>query len=146
MNDCTKAADAVVGVKDLTLIVAVVIIILMTVLIERSFISKERSQIALMKALGFKSRSVINIHILRFMLICGLSLAAAAALSIPMTKLIMDPIFSIMGATNGISYANDTLGTFLVLPAVIFGAVILASFVTSLYTKTISASDTAAIE
>ncbi len=146
VNDCTKAADAVRSVKDLTLAVALIIIILITVLMERSFISKETAEIALMKAIGFKSRSLICIHVLRFMIITAISIVAAAVISTPATKLIMDPIFAVMGASSGIEYAVNGKETFLIFPAVIFAAVTAVTFITALYTKTVKASDTAAIE
>ncbi len=146
VNDCTKAADAVKKVKELTLAVSLIIIVLITVLMERSFISKQRQEIALMKAMGFKSRSVIGIHIMRFIIISAMSLIAAAVLCLPVTKLIMDPIFGIMGAISGIGYSVNAAETFLLLPALIFAAVIAGTFITALYTATVKANDTASIE
>ena len=146
VNDCTKAADAVMGAKKLTLIVAVMVLIMISVLVERSFISKEKSEIALMKALGFKSRSVVHIHVMRFMVITLVSLVMAAVLSVPVTKLVMDPIFAMMGAAKGIDYAIDPVETFVIFPVIIFGAVIAGALLTALYTKNIKASDTADIE
>ncbi|MBQ5312069.1 MAG: ABC transporter permease [Oscillospiraceae bacterium] len=146
VNDCTKAADAVKKVKDLTLAVSLIIIVLITVLIERSFISKERQDIALMKAIGFKSRSVIGIHVLRFIIIAAISTAAAMALSLPVTKLVMDPIFGMMGAISGVGYAVNAKETFLLLPLLILASVSAGSFITALYTATVKASDTASIE
>ncbi len=146
VKDCTKAADTVTKVKHLTLIVAVCIMIMMTVLIERSFISKERAEIALMKAIGFGNRSVIKIHVLRFVIISVCSLVLAAVLGIPATKLAMDPIFAMMGASGGIAYSVNIAETFFIYPAVIFASVIAGSFVISLFTAGIKASDTADIE
>ncbi len=146
VNDCTKAADAVMDVKFLTLIVALVIILLITVLIERSFISKEKAEIALMKAMGFKGRSVINIHVLRFVIIAAISIIIAAALSIPATKVTMDPIFGMMGASKGVDYSTNITETFVIFPLVIMAAVSAGAFITALYTLTVKASDTADIE
>ena len=144
--DCTKASDAIMSAKNLTMAVTLIIIIMVSVLLERSFISKERSEIALMKAIGFKSRSVVGIHMLRFMLIAAISIIIAAAVSDPATKFIMDPIFSLMGILNGIEYAHDHLANFVILPAAVFAAVTAGTFFTALYTGSIKASDTSNIE
>ena len=76
----------------------------------------------------------------------AISIVAAAVISTPATKLIMDPIFAVMGASSGIEYAVNGMETFLIFPAVIFAAVTAVTFITALYTKTVKASDTAAIE
>lgn len=146
VRDCTKAADAVAGAKNLTLIVALLIIVMMSVLLERSFISKEKSEIALMKAVGFGSGSVIGIHVLRFVMIAAVSVILAMLVSRPVTKLVMDPLFSMMGVLKGLRYANNRFETFVLIPAVIFASVTAGAFFTSLGMKQISASDTSNIE
>lgn len=146
VRDCTKAADAVAGAKNLTLIVALVIIVMMSVLLERSFISREKPEIALMKAVGFRNSSVILIHVLRFVMIAAVSLLIAIPISGPVTKLIMDPLFSIMGVLKGLQYAHNSFETFVLIPAVIFAAVTAGAFFTALYTGSVRASDTSDIE
>ena len=105
VDDSTKASGAIGGVKNLTMIVSVIIIVLISILLERSFISKERAEIALEKAIGFKNRSVIWTHVLRFVMIAAVSVAIAALLSAPVTKLVMNPLFAMMGAVKGVPYA-----------------------------------------
>lgn len=144
--DCTKAADAVNGAKNLTMIVSMIIIVMMSVLLERSFISKEKSEIALMKAMGFGSRSVIGIHLLRFLLIGAVSVVTAAIISDPMTELIMNPMFSLMGILKGLTYAHNRVESFVIFPAAVLAAVMGGTFFTALGTGGIKASDTSNIE
>ena len=140
------AGDTLTSVRDLTLIVSLLIIILMTVLLERSFISKERTEIALMKAVGFRNRSVIGVHVLRFLLIAGVSVGAAAVLSTPATRLLMAPLYQALGSVKTFIISIDSLGSYVVLPAAVLAAVVLSASLTAVYTGSIKASDTANIE
>ena len=146
VDDCAKTADAMSGAKNLTMGVSLLIILLMSILLERSFISKEQAEIALMKAIGFKNRSVIGIHVLRFVIITAVSVLLASLFGEPATKLIMDPVFAMLGALRGISYAHNPLETFVIFPAIVFSAVMAGTFFTALSMRRIKASDTASIE
>lgn len=140
------AGDTITGVKNLTLIVSLLIIILMTVLLERSFISKERTEIALMKAVGFRNRSVVGIHVLRFVMIAAVSVLLAAAVSAPATRLIMRPVYQALGSVRTFIVSIDSRENFIVLPLAVLTAVVCSAAVTALYTGSVKASDTAAIE
>ena len=146
VKDCTGAADIIAAVKNMILIITLVIVILIAVLMERSFISREKAEIALMKAVGFNSLSVIAHHTIRFAVVAFLSSLLAGALCLPLTKLTIDPIMGIMGAINGVGYEIKAAEIFGIYPVIILSVTILAAFITALYTKTIRSSDTADIE
>ena len=65
----------------------------------------------------------------------------AAALCMPATKLAIDPIFSIMGAVNGVNYEIAFAEIFLLYPAILVAVAIIAAFFTTIYTNTIKSSD-----
>ena len=142
----TGAADIISGVKNLVLAISLVIIIMISVLMERSFITKEKAEIALMKAVGFKSSSVIAQHTARFAIISVISALVAIALCAPLTKLIADPIFGVMGAVSGVSYEIRPFEIFAVYPLAVMAATIIGTFFAALYTRSIKASDTSDIE
>lgn len=146
VKDSTGAGDIVAGVKNLVLIIALIIIIMISVLMERSFISKEKSEIALMKALGFRNSAVYAHHTARFFIVGVVASVVSMLLCKPLTKLAVDPIFSVMGAVAGISYEIRPVEIFVVYPLVILSATLAGTFMTSLYTKSIKASDTSNIE
>lgn len=146
VNDCTGVSEMIAGVKNMALVISLIIVVMIAVLMERSFISKEKSEIALMKAMGFKSRSVIAQHTLRFTLAVAAAEIIAAVIYIPLTKLIMNPIMGIMGATGRIDYRIDPLEQLVLYPLIILAATALAAALTALYTRTIQASDTSNIE
>ncbi len=146
VKDCTGASDIIAAVKNMVLIITLIVVILIAVLMERSFISREKAEIALMKAIGFRNRSVMAHHTLRFAIVALTASVIAAALCLPLTKLAIDPIMGIMGAVNGVGYEIVPGEIFAVYPVIILAVTILAAFMTSLYTNTIRSSDTADIE
>jgi putative ABC transport system permease protein len=133
----TGSAKAIGTAKDLVLIIAMVIAALVTVLMERSFISKETPEIALMKALGFKNGSVCARHTLRFVVLMVFATLIASALTVPFTALVSNRIFAVMGALSGIRYRIRPLEIFAVYPLMISAVVTASAFFTSLYIKTI---------
>ena len=142
----TVVGDTIGSIKDLVLLIAIIIIGMISILIERSFISKEKSQIALMKALGFSNTDVILYHTIRFGIAVVISGILAAALCIPLTSISCDPVFAVMGAVNGVEYKIIPLEVFGLYPSIVLICTTIAVFCTALYTKTIRSSDTASIE
>ena len=146
VKDCMGVGDMIAAVKNLVLMLSLIIIILLAVLMERSFISKERSEIALLKAVGFDSGSVILYHTMRFGITVIIAIVTASALLMPLTKLIIDTIFGMMGAIGNIEYQFNVLEIFGAYPVIIFCVTVLSAALTALYTKAIKSSDTASIE
>ena len=137
--------DTINGVKFMVILITFIIIIMISVLMERSFISKERSEIALMKAMGFKTGSVIAQHTLRFAIVAVIASIVSIAFGTPVTKLFIDPIFGITGAINGVEYNIKPIEVCIIYPIVVIGATVLGAALTALYMKKIKASDTADI-
>lgn len=146
VGDCTKSAGAVNGVKALTMVIAMIAAVMMCVLIESAFISRERSEIALMKAIGFRNRSVIGIHIGRFSIISIISALLALALHLPATKLLITPILGLLGAGSGIRYEINAPETFVLIPLVMLAAILFSVWLTALRTNAVKASDISDIE
>ena len=143
--DCIGVVPTMETVQKLLLAITIVVITLVVVLMERSFISDEKNEIAILKAVGFKDRRVILYHMIRFGLATLVAVIFAGAISIPLTYLTIGPIFQSMGMTT-MTFAINPLSIFVVYPLIILAATLLVAFVTSLITKTIKSSDTASIE
>ncbi len=142
---CVKVYDMVCSVKLLLMGITMIVIMLVTILVERSFIADEFSQIAVLKAMGFRDRDVIRWQTLRFGMVAFLAAVLAAIASIPMTRLCISPIFGMMGARK-IDYNIKPLEIFLIYPGMVFTVTMLFAWLTALYTKKISCKDTANIE
>lgn len=141
----TGVADTMDSVCYLLLGITIVVVILVAVLMERSFIFDEKGQIALLKAIGFKSRDILRWHILRFMIVAVLSEFLAIVLVMPVTRLWCNPIFRMMGAIN-VKYNFNPLTVIGVYPGAILFVTLLAVSITALYTRMIKPNDTANIE
>ena len=146
IDTVTGSSDTVKSVRDLVLMISLIVIILIAILMERSFISKEKAEIALMKAVGFKNGSIMVQHTGRFLISVIFAQIIAAALCVPLLRLLIDPIFSSLGASAGIEYQFNALEQFVTYPLIITAAVVVSAFLTAIYIRTIKASDTANIE
>lgn len=139
------AKDMVEQLTQILLGVIFVVIMLMVLLMERTFVADEVGQIAILKAIGFKNTRIIQWHALRFGIIAFLSVLAAAALSIPVTKLCIAPVFEMMGNVK-VDFVFDKLQLFLIYPGIIcIGTIGIAGCV-SLYTRKVAGRDTASLE
>jgi putative ABC transport system permease protein len=112
----------------IAVIEAVVIFInmLIAVLMIRSFITKEKGEIAVMKAIGFKTRSLIAWQALRIGIVFAVSGILAALLSEPLSMLGVGPVFKMMGAGSIHFYINPT-EIYVQWPVIILSVTMLAS-------------------
>ena len=144
-NRITSCSDILDGVKYGLMGVTVVVILLAVILMERSFISDEKSQIALLKAIGFKDARIISWHVIRFGIVSFVAALVAIVLNKPATALLLTPIFNIMGGRS-IIYKIDNLSVYAAIPLIAVAATILFTTITAQYSRTIKANDTASIE
>lgn len=144
-DDCMGAASTMESVQYLLLGITLIVVLLVCILIERSFLADERSQIAILKAIGFSNVRLIKWHVTRFGIVTFIAVFLAAICSIPATYLIDNQIFGMMGAGK-VSYTINLWKIFLLYPGIVFVMTILTSGITALYIRTIKSSDTANIE
>lgn len=144
-EDCVAVADTMEAVQYLLLGITLVVVLLVTILMERAFIADEKSQIAMLKAMGFNNKTIITWHTSRFALVSLVAVILASVVSVPMTELCISPIFGMMGASD-ISYNIVLWKVFGLYPGIVVLATILISFIVAQYTRSIKSSDTAHIE
>ena len=138
------ALDAMKAVELLLMAITIIVVILVTVMMERSFIAKENKQIAILKAVGFRDRDVIKWQVTRFGILAVVAVVFAIVVSIPLTDFTGNAIFKSMGAA-AIKYVHS-VESLLKYPVIIVGVTLLITWITSLYTGTVKARDTASIE
>lgn len=142
----TGMSDTLNAIKKMMMILTVIVTALIVVLMERSFISKEKSEIALMKAVGIPNSSIIAQHTLRFVIVSILAIIISLAVLMPISNVMMNWICSMIGDISGIKCDIDPMEIFVICPIMLIFVATIGSFLTALYTKTIKASDTASIE
>ncbi|MBR1873849.1 MAG: FtsX-like permease family protein [Eubacterium sp.] len=143
--DCMKVAPMMEAVSYLLLAITLIIIVLVTILTERTLIAGEVTQIAICKAIGFSNPAIIRWHVWRFAIVGVIVSVFSAGLSIPLTKLFGDPIFAMTGK-NDVTYSIDVTKTFFIYPGTVLAVTVIIAFITALYTRKITARDTANIE
>ena len=145
-EDNIGVVDTLEYVQMFITILTVVLVVMLTVLLEISFITKEKSEIALMKATGMKNGTIIGQQVMRFVFVTVVAVLVAWMLAVPLTNLCIDPIFKMMGMAIAVNYHINPLEMFLIYPAIILATTTLSAFLTSLATKSIKSVDTANIE
>ena len=146
INYFTGMSETITSIKQMMMILTIIVTVLVVVLMERSFISKEKSEIALMKAIGISDRDIIIQHTLRFAIVSFFAIIIASVAFLPVSNLIMNFVCSMIGDVQGIKCDYAPLEVFVILPAVLLLSAVIGSYLTALYTRTIKASDTASIE
>ena len=110
---------------------------LVTVLMERSFIAKEEGEIALMKAIGIRNSGIYAYHTLRFLFVGILAVMIGELLAMPFTHLCIDPVFKMMGMELAVEYVVNPVEMYLLFPMIILLTTTLSAWLTSLYTRKI---------
>ena len=143
--DAGGVGGTIDGVTGLLLPIIILIDILVAVLMEKSFLTKERGEIAMLKAIGFKNRSIILWQTLRIAIVMIAAVLLSAALADPIGKLSTGGIFQMMGAKN-IIFDTDILKTFVIYPAVILAATVFSVFLTALGIRKVNSNEINAVE
>lgn len=146
IKNFTGMSDTLNAIKQMMMIITVIVTALIVILMERSFISKEKSEIALMKAVGIGDGSITLQHSLRFVIVSVIACIVSSAVLMPVSDVMMNWACNMIGDISGLKCDFDPIEVFVVCPAILIGVTVIGSFLTALYTKTIKASDTASIE
>lgn len=146
IKNFTGMSDTLNAIKQMMMIITVIVTALIVILMERSFISKEKSEIALMKAVGIPDNSIVVQHTLRFVIVSVIACIISSAVLMPVSNVMMNWVCNMVGDVSGLKCDFDSLEIFVICPAILIGVTVIGSFLTAFYTKTIKASDTASIE
>ena len=112
---------------------------------EKSFLAKERGEIAMLKAIGFSNRSIIVWQTLRIGIVMTLAVGLAAALADPLGRLATGGLFVMMGAKN-IIFDADVLRTYVFCPAVVLAATVCSVFLTALSVRKVNSNEINSVE
>lgn len=133
-------AEQLDSVKTLILSIVLGINILVAVLMVKSFITREKSAIALLKALGFRNNSLTLWQTLRIGIVLMVSVLTGAFLSTPLSSLIITPVFRMMGAYS-IEYEIRGVEVYVMYPLIVLAATALAAFISAQGLRKISSSE-----
>lgn len=137
--------DQLDSLKMLILSIILGINILVAVLMVKSFITKEKREIALLKAIGFKNNTLILIQTLRIGFVLLVSVITGALVSTPLSSLIITPIFHMMGAQS-IEYEIRAVEVYAVFPLIMLAVTAFGAFLSAQGLRNISSSEISGIE
>lgn len=101
------------------------VIMLITLLMGKLFIARERNEIAMMKSIGFTYRAIQKWQLLRVLLVAFISMMIAVPLSLLSNQFVLKPIFAIMGADVAIQV--NLLQAYVLYPGILFIGISVAS-------------------
>lgn len=91
---------------------------LITILTMKIMFSKERGDIALLKSIGFKNRTIRKWQVIRILLILVTSIFIGTILSKILAPVIIGPIFAMMGGTQ-VRLVEKPIETYVLYPAIL---------------------------
>ncbi len=133
------------SMKMLILSLVLGINVLVAVLMVKSFITREKGEIALLKAIGFKNNSLILWQTLRIGIVLIVSVLLGALASPFLSSVIITPIFRMMGAYS-IEFKIRAVEVYVVYPLIVLAATAFAAFVSAQGLRKISSSQISNIE
>lgn len=116
-----------------------ILIMLITLLMQKLFIAREKGEIAMLKSIGFRNNAIRLWQIARMMFVAMISLLISIPLSMLSNVFILKPVFKIMGAD--VSIQVNALQAFLIYPAFLLAGIVMASMIASLVIKKIHIKD-----
>ena len=131
--------------KSLITLVIILINILVAVLMEKSFLTKERGEIAMLKAIGFRNRSIIGWQTLRIALVMLSAALISGIVSTPVSEMTSGAIFRGLGAKT-ISFDVNILETYVFYPLIITAATIFFVFLSVLSIRKVSSNEINCVE
>lgn len=127
------------SLKMLILSIILSINALVAVLMVKSFITKEKGEIAILKAVGFKNSSLTLWQTMRIGIVLLVSVIVGAAVSTPLSDIVITPIFQMMGAFS-VEFEIRAVEVYLVFPLIMLAVTAFAAFISAQGLRKISAS------
>ncbi len=133
------------SVKFLILAVILFINLLVTILMVRSFIIKEKGEIAMLKAIGFKNRSIIAWQSLRIGIVLLISVLIGTIIATPLSELSAGQVFKMMGVYS-IEFVINPMEVFVMYPLIVLAVTVVGAIIASLGIRKIETSEISNIE
>lgn len=137
--------DNLESIRNFVVIIVVLINVLVSILMAKSFITKERGQIAMLKAIGFKDSSIIMWQVIRIGIVDFLAIVFGVLLTNPVSQITTGLIFKMMGAES-IVFVNDVINAYIIFPLIVLIVTIISVIFTALSIRNIKTSEINSIE
>lgn len=118
------------SVKLMVIILIYSVNILITILMLKIFIMGEKSQIAMLRSVGYSLRAVRLWQVLRIGIVLVLGVIIGSLCSIPLNNIALGPIFGMMGATH-MKIQVNFLEAYVIYPFLLLVAISIAAYISS---------------
>ena len=139
-DDTAGVSGILDSVSRVILAIVLAVNALIAVLMVRSFISRERSDIALLKSMGFPDGTLILWQGLRISLVLIISTVLGSVLTLPLSDWIVSPVFGIMG-TSRITIVIDPGMSYCVYPLAVLAVTTAFALFSALQVRKIKARE-----
>ena len=133
------------AVRVIFVAVSMVINLLVVILMERSFVAREKSEIALLKVLGFENRILVWWHTLRIGLVMIISIIIGEILALPVSQLTTGQAFRNMGVES-VEFKIIPIEIFGIYPGILWIVTIFGGFLVAQCIRKIPASEATTME
>lgn len=137
-----------INFDDIILLIIIVVLcinILVTLLMVKTFITKEKGEIAMLKAIGYRNSSIVMWQSFRIGIVLFISMLLGAIPSKPLSEISTVAVFNMMGAST-IEMDVKPLEIYLIYPLLVLTVTVIAAILASLGVRKIAASETSNIE
>lgn len=142
MGDITTKLE---GTKQLIVGVIMLINILVAILMVKTFITKEKSEIGMLKSIGFRNSDLVKWQVLRIGIILSISMVLGAMIANPISQISTGKGFEMMGASH-IKFVIKPWEVYVFYPLLILVLTLVASTVSALQIRKVSTQETHNIE
>lgn len=116
-----------------------ILIMLITILMMKLFIVREKGQLAMLKSIGYRNRHIRLWLMMRMVWVVMISMIFAIPLSMLSNRFVLTSIFAIMGAQLRIQV--EPVKAYLVYPGILLAGIVVATIVATMNVKKINTSD-----
>ncbi len=129
-------SEQLVPIKSMILLIVIIINVLVVVLMQKMFLIREKSEMGMLKSMGFSNRSIISWQTKRIALVLSVGILLGTATGRTFSQITSGEIFKMMGASK-IEFVIEPLEVYVIYPLAIFAVTILACMVTMLQVRKI---------
>lgn len=119
--------------------------VLITILMMKTLITRERGEIAILKSIGFSDRTLKGWQCLRILLVLGAAILLGTVLSGPLSRITVGPIFGMMGAPK-MKLVTRPLEAYIIYPVIMLAVTGIAAYLCAGLVKNVEAKETGTLE
>lgn len=145
VDDMIKVVDQMDALQLFITAMVLIINMLITVLMVKTLIARERGEIAMLKSIGFADKTIRGWQSMRILIVLFVAILAGSLLSGMLDSYIIGAVFSVMGATS-MELIKKPLETYLLYPALLLAVTGVTAYVSAAKIKSVDVKEINTLE